>query len=156
MTRGTGARLSSAAVSRGQSLHEFFFGRKCAAQSQLCGSGWSAAGTGSLVSPGHWSALSLTASPSDKPGRNPSVSSEEQEEERLQASVFSSLHVFLQQQPSQAGHFPAVTAPAFLGSGRAGRPQHGACLPGAWHKAMRNQRCAGGYLQSTHAALWVR
>lgn len=61
-------------------------------------------------SPGPWSVCSLTVLLSDKPGRNPSISSEDQEES-LQASIYSSLYVFCQQQPSQTGQFPAVTTP---------------------------------------------
>lgn len=108
------------------------------ARAQGSGSGQSAAGIGSLVSPGPWSINSLTVLPPDKPGRNPPISSEEQEE-GLQACVCSSLCIVLQQQPGQTGQFPAVRA---SGSGWAAAAGLSA-EPRAWHGATRNHRCAG-------------
>jgi len=92
------------------------------------------------VSQGPWSVLSLTVLPPDKPGRNPSVGSEEQEEECLQAHVCSSL----QQQPSQTGQLPAVRAPAFPGSGGQGRAER------PEHEARRRDGCAGGCCVQRH------
>lgn len=144
VTRGTGVCWSSAAEKVAKpilSCREFFLGCRCMAGSQACGSGWTAAAVGSLVFPGHWSVLSLTVLPPDEPGRNPPIISEEQKE-GFQTNVCTSFCIFLQQQPGQNGHFPAVRAPDFLGEAWK-RLQGRAHLPRAWQEAMSSHHCLG-------------
>lgn len=100
------------------------------------------------MSPGHWFVLSLTVLPPDKPGRNPSVNSEEQEK-GLQAGVCSSLHIFLQQQPSQTGQFPAVRA-----AGQGGHSTDHAC-PGTQSNG-QPLLCEWLICKAPHAMWWVR